>query len=79
VLAPVVDYQKPFTLLIGFDTHLPLPMTAVMKLMAFMQAEDWQHSTPYSQAWARPLPRDAWSYISHKLRANICENSHVTF
>jgi hypothetical protein len=74
-----VDYHKPFAVMVVFDTNLPLSMRAIVKLINFVQAEDAGASTPYSQAWARSLPRESWNYISDKLRKNIGKNSHVSF
>jgi hypothetical protein len=54
-------------------------MRAVDKIRHFILSEDHQQSMPYSQAWARPIPRESWQYISDKLRANISKNSHVDF
>jgi hypothetical protein len=77
--APVLNHATPYTMLIAFDTNLSLPMTAVLRLIAFIEAEDNMQSVPYSQSWARDIPRASWQYISAKIRENISKNSHVSF
>jgi hypothetical protein len=77
--APVLNHATPYTMLIAFDTNLSLAMAAVLRLIAFIEAEDARQSVPYSQSWARDIPRESWKYISAKIRENISQNSHVTF
>jgi hypothetical protein len=52
-------------------------MTAVDAVVRFLDAEDSLLSQPYSRAWARSLPRDAWPRLSRDLRQNIRHYSHV--
>jgi hypothetical protein len=79
VIAPLVDRHKPFSLLVGFDTNLPLHTNAVQYLMEFIRHEDAEYSVSYHKAWAREIPRDSWTRLAAKFRANLAEFSHVTF
>jgi hypothetical protein len=77
VFGPMLTRERPCAYLIAIDTRHALPSAAAHEVARFLNAHDTQAEVPYSQSWARRVPRASWTVMSERIRQDIRKFSEI--